>query len=74
MNCSYPIYNKLASAATPKSCGRQGANVPTTVPYMNEMTGIEYRDEILCLDHAAEVAAWKMIQGLPTENAEEPDA
>lgn len=68
-NCQYPVLRStLAAAARPKRCGKPGG-VLCLVPYADSMTGVPHmKAQELCVAHASEVAAWKLIQSLPKKN------
>lgn len=66
--CQYPVVNTLAVGARPRFCGtikESAESVPTLVPY-GDMPDLDWRMQLLCLRHSAEVATWKLAMSLKT--------
>lgn len=59
MICKMPVYNKFASSARPKYCGKP-SSVESVVPYVDTP-----RIEKVCLTHSCEIAVWRLTQNLP---------
>ena len=58
--CTYPTVTRLATAARPKLCGR-GGGILSMVPYPDDELGVRTKFQYLCLDHAVQVATWRLL-------------
>lgn len=70
--CTYPVTQPLGIAARPKLCGK-GGGILSMVPYPDETYGARAEFQYLCLNHASEVATWRLLHSDVAVVTEEQD-